>query len=48
MKKLKKKNAKKVLVFTENGVSTGCCPERGGAQGCCPKNGATPRCCPES
>lgn len=37
-KVLKKKDNKdkKVVLFSENGMSNSCCPENGGAQGCCP------------
>ena len=36
MKILKKKTKTVAILFTENGESNSCCPERGGAQGCCP------------
>lgn len=37
MRKLKKKNINKVILFYENGGSVGCCASNGVTAGCCPR-----------
>ena len=36
VKRLKKHRKTKLILFVENGYTTGCCPQNGGVKLCCP------------